>query len=190
MKLRHFYNEIDSTRWRGGGAKTTKPAGRCGRLTVVQLVMRNHRAHWLCRCDCGEERVVRRAPLVNGTITECGTCAHRRAAVKGGNTNRLSAEEALLRDALGHYRQNAKRRGLSFELPGDETRAMFERACHYCGEVPTLLGGIDRVNNGGGYTLANSVPCCATCNYAKREQSAADFIAWALRVAVHSGTRT
>jgi hypothetical protein len=42
--------------------------------------------------------------------------------------------------------------------------------CEYCGFVPhdyESLNGLDRVDSDVGYTSANTVPCCATCNAMK-----------------------
>jgi len=45
------------------------------------------------------------------------------------------------------------------------------------GEV-TLFNGIDRVNNSAGYTNHNTVPCCKTCNLAKRDSTVEEFENW------------
>lgn len=45
--------------------------------------------------------------------------------------------------------------------------------------------GVDRVDNGIGYTIENVVPCCGTCNHAKSAMSVDEFISWALRIARH-----
>lgn len=42
--------------------------------------------------------------------------------------------------------------------------------------------GIDRVDNNKGYTITNSVPCCKDCNFAKRDMTHDEFIAWVTRV--------
>ena len=53
----------------------------------------------------------------------------------------------------------------------------------------TVLMGIDRKDNTLGYTLENSVPCCPTCNFAKRGLSVIEFIEWARRVYINQETR-
>ena len=46
---------------------------RFGRLTVVAKVPhRRHLSQWLCRCDCGNESNVVRAPLLAGRVVSCG----------------------------------------------------------------------------------------------------------------------
>jgi len=60
--------------------------------------------------------------------------------------------------------------------------------CFYCDSLPAnksvaqsgmilLYSGVDRLDNKGGYTLENCVPCCKTCNFMKRTLSLVDFIA-------------
>ena len=49
---------------------------RFGKWAVVSQIARSKHGHikWLCRCDCGSERIVRTDILVKGTSTSCG-CA-------------------------------------------------------------------------------------------------------------------
>lgn len=44
------------------------------RLTVIEFVGLNHRneSTWKCRCDCGNEIVIRREPLVTNHTKSCG----------------------------------------------------------------------------------------------------------------------
>lgn len=43
------------------------------RLTVMELShIKNNRAYWLCRCDCGKEVVVSGSKLRNGHTKSCG----------------------------------------------------------------------------------------------------------------------
>lgn len=54
---------------------------RYGRLVVlrrIEVVGERH-AHWLCRCDCGEESVVRSNSLRRGMTRSCG-CQMRAGA--------------------------------------------------------------------------------------------------------------
>jgi hypothetical protein len=47
---------------------------RFGRWTVLAFAKSDARgqAHWLCKCDCGEQKVVRGADLRNGSTFSCG----------------------------------------------------------------------------------------------------------------------
>ena len=41
-----------------------------------------------------------------------------------------------------------------------------------------IYNGIDRKNNGKGYTEDNIVSCCKQCNFAKRNMSYKEFKFW------------
>lgn len=44
-----------------------------GHLTVLELTKdKNNRTAWLCKCDCGNEKIVRGSDLRKGKITSCG----------------------------------------------------------------------------------------------------------------------
>lgn len=58
---------------------------RFGRLTVLQKAKTDGRiTRWLCRCDCGNEKVVRRDHLLNGNASSCG--CYRIESIKRNNT--------------------------------------------------------------------------------------------------------
>jgi hypothetical protein len=56
------------------------------------------------------------------------------------------------------------------------------RPCHWCGSTVQTGYGVDRRVNELGYVAENCVPCCATCNYGKRELSPEQFVSWIARV--------
>ena len=77
----------------------------------------------------------------------------------------------------------AKRRRLSFELTKHVFEQLVSQPCFWCGGLlPKTGGGVDRVDNSVGYTLANSVPCCVQCNKAKNTYSKESFLEWVRRV--------
>jgi hypothetical protein len=50
---------------------------RFGRLTVIAYLRHEkNMSFWLCRCDCGNEKTVRRNSLTQYKTTSCG-CAKR-----------------------------------------------------------------------------------------------------------------
>lgn len=58
---------------------------RYGRLTVIRRTDDGrgiHGAMWLCKCDCGNEKIIRRSSIMCGTRS-CG-CLIREAARKRG----------------------------------------------------------------------------------------------------------
>lgn len=82
------------------------------------------------------------------------------------------------------YKRNAKKRGIEFELTKDEFSNMIEQNCTYCGDSERI--GIDRKDNNKGYTLENSVPCCTSCNYMKKDLSVKEFIDKCNKVVIHN----
>ncbi len=66
----------------------------------------------------------------------------------------------------------------------------FSEPCHYCGYEHVTgddLHYLDRVDAGGPYSLANTVPCCGVCNVMKRYYSTDEFIAAVRRVVAFRG---
>ena len=50
---------------------------RFGKLTVIcETEKVGEKVHWLCRCDCGNEKSISTAQLRNGNTTSCGLCDH------------------------------------------------------------------------------------------------------------------
>lgn len=93
------------------------------------------------------------------------------------------------------YKHQAKRRGYEFTLTLEQAYQLFTSNCHYCDLPPSNVKthnvnknisfnyqGIDRVNPDEHYTVDNTLPCCSTCNYAKREMSYDQFLNWINRV--------
>lgn len=48
-----------------------------GKLTVIAFAGIEPKigSSWLCRCECGKEKVVRRCSLTNGHVKSCGCLA-------------------------------------------------------------------------------------------------------------------
>lgn len=56
-----------------------------GRLTVVEFAMsKNGRSYWLCKCDCGNEKIVIGKDIVNHNIQSCG--CYRKESTSKRNT--------------------------------------------------------------------------------------------------------
>jgi hypothetical protein len=155
------------------------------RLTATDKVRRpDGRTGYICRCACGNTVEIDGAKWKYGHVRSCG-CIRR-----GKRGPRVPNNGAALNKTYDDYRRNAARKGLTFRLTKDEFRGIVIRACHYCGEMPKLFGGIDRLNNTEGYVNSNAVPCCKLCNYRKGAQSYEEFIAWVRKVANYLERRT
>jgi hypothetical protein len=102
-----------------------------------------------------------------------------------------------MRQIYNNYKKNAIQRGLAFELEFDYFCKLIGSNCEYSGHPPVSVGrppkrangayasgaailynGVDRKNNEEGYTLENSVACCAPCNRAKRAMPYDEWMDW------------
>ena len=77
-----------------------------GRWTVLRRVPYNDKANkvqWLCRCDCGEERIINSGSLLSGNSKSCG-CLKREATSERIKTHGRSNERVY------HIWQGIKKR--------------------------------------------------------------------------------
>jgi len=68
-------------------------------------------------------------------------------------------------------------------MPDEVFTRLIREPCHFCGDPGKV--GIDRMDNAIGYTEANVVPACWTCNRLKGAMPYAAFVAWLLRAGAH-----
>ena len=136
---------------------------------------------WECVCDCGNKCIVSGVNLRTGNTTSCG--CYNLEKIKESNT--LSSDEAVVYHKYSGYKYRAERKGWVFELTIPQFSALLLSDCHYCGIKPQPfvlrthsldINGIDRKNSDIGYTIDNCVPCCADCNFLKRDIPYNNFI--------------
>jgi 5'-deoxynucleotidase YfbR-like HD superfamily hydrolase len=163
--------------------------GEFSRWTVVKpmgVIKHNRGTSYLCRCVCGNERVVEGYALTRGESTSCG-CYHvdsRRKKPFEALYNRL------VRTASEHNH------GVQFSYE-EFVKFTCEKTCHYCsGPVewnaytslwePKRLRrvkdseplprtkhtgyNLDRKDNSLGYSVDNCVVCCGSCNRTKGDR--------------------
>ena len=83
------------------------------------------------------------------------------------------------------YSQDARKRGLVFELSFSDFMKLWGAACSYCGDnIDTI--GIDRIDNSIGYVIDNIASCCSQCNFMKRSYTKSEFIKKCQSIAAHS----
>jgi hypothetical protein len=156
---------------------------RFGRLVALSPTKRRARdgaIFWAVRCDCGAEKEVGSSNLTSGNTQSCG-CLMREKARRG-----CLPGDAARHYYLDKYQRDASRRGFSWGLSDDQFYALISGLCYYCGVKPTLnskdkdgvllSNGVDRKDNGLGYSPENCVPCCKFCQYAKRDLPYAEFL--------------
>lgn len=158
---------------------------RYGKWTVIKRVDTPlglaYHVFFLCRCDCGTERAVNGKMLRNGGSESCG-CS-KVLPNNGGACNAI----------YNSYMRQADNRKLTWSIDRNTFKILIEKDCHYCGAPPSqawnysksskqIYNGLDRVDNQLGYVEENIVPCCKTCNYAKRSLTLDEFHDWTKRV--------
>ena len=152
-----------------------------GKLTALRYSHSlNGSCYWICRCECGTEKPVCKKALYQGRAVSCGRRECR--------ADYMDPTVARANKRLRGYKNSAKRKGLLWELSDPEAFALFQSGCFYCGLSPEPLNGIDRKDSDRGYVQGNVVPCCKTCNYAKRVMGPDEFIRWIRRVARHQNS--
>ena len=178
-----------------------------GRLTVIKHSGKDKRNKhlWLCKCECGNEKIVVSDNLSSGKSNSCGCLKKEFLANSGFQFRGIDdREDAVLKVQYSHLKRRHKkidtiRNVISFLVFKDLSKSK----CKYCGlehskEIEDRLSeksdgkklsdnvikinGIDRVDSNIGYTKENSVACCKYCNFAKHTMSEDDFYKWIRRV--------
>lgn len=156
-----------------------------GRLMVIKKVGVNTQKHqmYLCKCDCGNEKVIDGYKVKNGNTKSCG-CLHKEVTSK---RSKITLGLASMRARILNYKAAAKKRGHEYKLTEEQFKEITQKDCYYCGAKPNNISyhkqsngtytynGIDRVDNTKGYTMDNVVPCCKDCNGAKGKLTLQEF---------------
>ena len=142
---------------------------------------------FLCKCECGTERIVRGDYLHRGTSKSCGCLTKDVARAKG---KKQKTKESYHNVLFCNIKASARQRDLHFELTKEEHLYLIGQTCFYCGSppvmpvtkqakkigIPFLHHGIDRKDSTIGYIKTNCVSCCSKCNYMKHTLNIAEFI--------------
>lgn len=157
---------------------------------------KHHRKHFLCKCDCGNEKTIQISLLKSGNTKSCGCYAK---SVRG-ILSRLPDNAGVINHLILQYKRHAKNRNIDFNLSFEQFKNIISQNCEYCGSPPSnnkitkncsgfLYSGIDRVNSNIGYNVSNCVPSCKTCNLAKRDLTKEDFLSWISRVFIYNSQK-
>jgi len=164
-------------------------------LKIVDYFIKNKRQYFECHCVCGFYFKSRTDAIKSGATKSCGCLTGDLISQK----NRLSDNKGPTNLVLKTYKDNAKKRSLSFELSAEEFTNLIFSNCYYCGQNPQLTkfigsknrrdrfisyNGVDRLNNNKGYELSNCVTCCKVCNGAKSDLSFEEFQNWISRLII------
>ena len=160
-------------------------------LTVLAIDHKDKRARrfLLCRCICGNEKIIQGSLITSGNTKSCGC-----RVAKAQQFRRLPDNKGVINHLILQYKRLARNRNFEFALTYDDFSNLISKNCYYCGSPPSnikrtknckegfIYSGIDRLDSSLGYYPENSVPACAICNRAKNDLSVAEFRGWVLKL--------
>lgn len=149
---------------------------KIGRLSVIKHVgyVPHHSALWLCKCECGAERVVRADSLRRkGNTLSCGcfnrelTGNRRRAHMSRHTPEYRSWQHMIQRTVNRNGRASDRYIGRGITVC-ERWAHSFENFLSDMGKKPTPKHSIDRINNDGNYEPSN-------CRWATARQQTQNY---------------
>jgi hypothetical protein len=172
--------------------KKYKSGDKVNILTIlcVDHIDRYGHRHYLCKCDCGKEKII--SDTVIRRDNGCG-CGYERHAMK----RRLPYGQTAKNRVMATYHHDAKKDNREFNLSLEQMEEIMQAPCFYCGAVKTNIrksrhnngdyeyNGIDRFDNNKGYVIDNVVTCCKQCNLSKNNKTISEFLEWLKKIYSH-----
>lgn len=135
---------------------------------------------WLCKCVCGNEKIVRSTELLKGDTKSCG-CMN-----KYSNNCRYKGVGLIAQSVFSHIKWGAVKRGIHFDLTKDYLWDLYQNQdgkCYYTGIDVTLntrnnkkTASLDRIDSSKGYVEGNVVWVHKDINLMKNVFSKEQFV--------------
>ena len=134
-----------------------------GRLTATGIapkdMWRNHNAHWICKCECGNEKIINGNDLRSGNVNSCG-CLRKEKFGSRFKTHGYSSHPlygiwvGIIHRCENPNMPNFKKYGALGIKVCDRWKS-FEHFVSDIGPRPSANHSIDRVNPHGNYEPSN-----------------------------------
>lgn len=150
------------------------------------------RAAWLCKCDCGNYKIIKAEYLKNGDTKSCGCLNNEKRSQrysKAYNARKIYNSPELA--TIATIWRNLYSDG---DINLETFSSLIKQNCFYCNSPPSgkkkfsnkfkttdgylIYNGLDRIDNSKPHTLDNVITCCSWCNITKRERSQKEFKQW------------
>lgn len=162
--------------WRSDMATPITTGVRFARLVVIRRVEpKSGKSQYLCRCDCGTEKIIRAESLIKGKTQSCGCLGRERRAAS--NTKHGGHKEPLYRVWEGMKERCSNPASAKYHIYGgsgisvcDEWReySVFRTWAVEHGYKKGLT--LDRIDGGNGYSPNN----CRWATYAQQNRNKRD----------------
>lgn len=171
---------------------------RFGRLVVVKMVGdidNNGARKWLCRCDCGSEKIVVGSTLRYGATKSCGCISFERNFKGYGK---------LSKSYWNRIMKGAKKRNLKMALTIKDAWDLFQKqkgkcavsgmpihiTTDYTNQHNEHTASFDRIDNKIGYVLGNVQWVHRDINMMRRTMSIEEFVSICRKVSSYARHKT
>jgi len=118
---------------------------------------------------CPTEQTTTTTTTTTNMVTPCGSTNFK--IRKGKQQCRVPSTKRR----WSEFRRQAQRRKISVDMTERHYMTLIKQPCGYCGKRQGRIG-VDRVCNDQHYTTANTIACCAVCNFMKRDLGVRAFV--------------